>query len=128
MNPKEVAPALLTYFSQPGRTTILSDPGSSIFTASLSSDFIRGACTRVLDRLVEEYSNYRSSVGDTLVAYCLIELHERGVRLDHVTYDALKTGFRNEDLIVQVPGLGSVKLAQMNPAADKVRRATRAPN
>jgi hypothetical protein len=77
------------------------------------------AATRVLDRLVEEYSKNRNAVGDTLVAYCLIELKERGIKLDHVTYDALKSGFQKENLILQVPGLGNVELAEMNPAGGK---------
>jgi hypothetical protein len=68
MNLKIVAHALRKYFSQPGRTTILSEPCSAIFTASLSSDFIRSAGTRVLDRLVEEYSKNRSAVDDSIVA------------------------------------------------------------
>jgi hypothetical protein len=120
MNLKIVAHALRKYFSQPGRTTILSEPGSAIFTASLSSDFIRSAGTRVLDRLVEEYSKNRSAVGDSIVAYCLLELRERRLTLDHVTYDALKTGFREEHLVLQVPALGNIELAEMNPAAGKV--------
>jgi len=41
----------------------------------------------------------------------------RGLRLDYVTYDALKAGFQNESLIFQVPGLGSIELGEMNPAS-----------
>jgi hypothetical protein len=48
------------------------------------------------------------------------ELKERGLKLDHVSYDALKTGFPKEDLVFQVPGLGSVELAEMNPATGRV--------
>jgi hypothetical protein len=120
MNLKIVAQALRTYFSQPGSMTMLSESGSAIFTATLSSDFIRGAGTRVLDRLAEEYSKNRSVVTDTIVAYCLLELKDRGLKLDHVSYDALKAGFQREDLILQVPGLGSVEPAEMNPATGKV--------
>jgi hypothetical protein len=120
MNLKVIAQALRAYFSQTGHTSVLSDPGSSIFTATLSSDFIRGAGTRVLDRLVEEYSRKRDSTGDTIIAYCLIELKVRGVKLDHVTYDALKIAFPNENLMMQVPGLGNVEIAAMNPSGAKV--------
>ena len=125
MNLKVVAQLLRTYFSQAGRLNVLSEPGSNIFTAALSSDFIRGAVTRVLDRLVEEYANKRDAVGDTLIAYCLIELRARGVKLDHITYAALKTGFHREDLILQVPGLGHVELQDMNPATGKVSSISR---
>jgi hypothetical protein len=120
MNLKIVAQALRNYFSQSGRTTVLSEPRSTVFTATLSSDFIRGAGTRVLDRLVDEYSKNRTAVTDTILAYCLLELKERGLKLDHVTYDALKTGFQRENLVLQVPGLGNVELAEMNPATGKV--------
>ena len=120
MNLKVVAQLLRTYFSQNGRMNVLSEPGSNIFTAMLSSDFIRGAVTRVLDRLVGEYASRRDAVGDTLIAYCLLELRSRGVKLDHITYAALKTGFQREDLILQVPGLGNVELQEMNPAAGNV--------
>jgi hypothetical protein len=50
---------------------ILSEWGSAIFTATLPSDFIRGAGKRVLDRLAEEYSK-NGSFTDTIVAYCLL--------------------------------------------------------
>ena len=120
MNLKVVAQALRTYFSQARRTCVLSEPGSAIFTATLSSDFIRGAVTRVLDRLVEEYSKKRDTVGDALIAYCLIELKARGVKLDHLSYDALKTGFQKENFMLQVPGFCNVELAAMNPAGGKV--------
>jgi hypothetical protein len=74
----------------------------------------------VLDRLVEEYSKSRCAVTDTIVAYCLLELRDRGLRLDHVTYEALRTGFHREDLVLQVPGFGNLEVSEMNPAAGKV--------
>lgn len=117
LNVKVIAQTLRSYFTQSGRASVLSEAGSKIFTATLSSDFIRGAGTRVLDRLVEEYSKSRSLVSDILVAYCLLELRDRGLKLDHVSYDALKTGFQLEDFIFQVPGLGNVQLSEMNPAS-----------
>jgi hypothetical protein len=116
LSPKEVAPALRLYFSQPGRMTVHSDPGSTIFTVSLSSDFICGAGTRVLDRLVDECAKNRTTVGDALVAYCLLELKDRGLKLEYMTYEALRTGYRRDDFVFQVPGAGNVSIAEMNPA------------
>lgn len=116
LQPKQLADALLKYFSQPGKMTVYSDPGSAIFTVTLSSDFICGAGTRVLDRLVDEYARRRSTVGDALVAYCLLELKDRGMRLDPLTYDGLKTGYRDEGFVFQVPGAANVSVSEMNPS------------
>jgi hypothetical protein len=119
MMAKTVAQALQNYFSQPQRVVIQSKPGSRTFAATLSTDFIRGANARLLDRLVEAYASRRTEITDALIAYCLLELKERGLRLDHVTFDAFMTGFKDERLVFQVPGLGSVELAEMNPADSK---------
>lgn len=116
MNAKAVAQALRTYFLQPGRVIVHSQPGSKVFTSTLSTDFIRGASTRLLERLLEAYANDRAEITDALVAYCLLELKERGVKLDYVTYAALKSGFQNESLVFQIPNMGSVELGEMNPA------------
>jgi hypothetical protein len=117
LNLKEVAPALRTYFSQAGRLTVHSNAGSNILTVSLSSDFVCGASTRLLDRLVEEYSKNRTTAGDALVSYCLLELKDRGVKLDHLTYEALKAAYRREDFMFQVPGAGNVSVSEMSPPA-----------
>jgi hypothetical protein len=121
---KELAPALHRYFSQPGRITVSSDPGSAIFTVSLSSDFVCGAVARVLDRLVDTYARKRTTVGDAITAYCLLELKDRGMKLDYVTYDALKMGYHEETFTFQVPGAGLVSVAEMNPAKEVPRLIT----
>ena len=119
MDAKQVASSLRSYFSQPGRTSVLSKAHSGIFTAFLSSDFMRGASTHLLDRLVDEYSKKRDDVGDVILTYCLIELKARGVKLDFVTYDALSKAF-GEERLLQVPGVGSLKIGELDPAAGKL--------
>ena len=119
MDAKQVAAALRSFFSQPGRATILSEANSAIFTASLSADFVRGSSTHLLDRLVDEYSTKRDDVGDAILTYCLIELKVRGIKLDFVTYDALRKSF-GEERLLQVPGLGSLEIREFDPAAGKV--------
>jgi hypothetical protein len=116
MSASAVAEALQDYFSRVGLAAAHRVPGSKAVTASLSTDFIRGANSRLLDRLVDAYSKRRAKVTDALLAYCLLELKERGLKLDYVTYDALKTGFLNEGLIFNVLGQGSVELREMSPA------------
>ena len=115
LQPKPLATALLKYFAQPGRTTVFSEPGTSMFTATLSSDFIRGAGTRVLDRLVDAYAKNRTDIGDALIAYSLLELKSRRMKLDYVTYESLKTEY-GEGFMFQAPGMGNVAVSEMNPA------------
>jgi hypothetical protein len=120
MDAKKVAESLRTYFSKPGCSSVMSKEESGVYTVTLATDFISGASSRLLDRLVEEYSKTRTPVTDAIAAYSLVELKDRGIKLDYVTYEALKTGFRNEKLVLHVQGVGSVELAEMNPAAGKV--------
>jgi hypothetical protein len=120
MDAKKVAESLRTYFSKPGCSSVMSKAESGVYTVTLATDFISGASSRLLDRLVEEYSKTRTPVTDAIAAYCLVELKDRGIKLDYVTYEALKTGFQNEKLVLHVQGVGSVEIAEMNPAAGKV--------
>jgi hypothetical protein len=114
MSVKLVAQALKVYFSKSRRVEVLSDPGGQPFTATLASDFIRGASTRLLDRLVDEYSKSRNNVTDAICAYCLLELKSRGQKLDFVTYESVATAYK-EDFTMQVPGLGRIMIGEMNP-------------
>lgn len=116
---KPIAQALKDYFSKSRRVVVLSDPGRQPFTATLSSDFIRGSNTRLLDRLVEEYSTGRSDTTDAICAYCLLELKSRGQKLDFVSYEAVAAGF-TEDFTMQVPGVGRVIISEMNPGFTKI--------
>jgi hypothetical protein len=45
-----------------------------------------------------------------------VELKERRLKLDYVTYQALKAGFQSEDVVFQIPGQGNVQLREMDPA------------
>jgi hypothetical protein len=122
MSPKAAASALLSYFSQPDRASIDRDSANHTVNASLSSEFIRAASSRLLERFVEQYSAKRSVVGDALIAYCLAELRERGAVLDYVTYDALKNGFRDEEFAFNVPGSGRFRIADLDPARETSNR------
>jgi hypothetical protein len=66
---------------------------------------------------VNEYAINRTAMGDALVAYCLLELRKRGAKLEHVTYEALRTGYRHDDFMFQAPSEGNVSVAEMNPSA-----------
>ena len=54
------------------------------------------------------------------MAYCLLELKNRGFLLDPLTYEALRTGYLREDFVFQVPSTGNVSVSEMNPATKKV--------
>jgi hypothetical protein len=120
MDAKAVAESLRTYFSKSGHIPARTAPERITYDVAPASDFIRGASTRLLDRLVEEYSKKRTAITDPIVACCLLELRDRGVKLDYVTYNALKTGFQSENLTLHILGAISVEFAEMNPAKGKV--------
>ena len=64
----------------------------------------------------------RSQVTDVIVTYCLLELRDRGHRLDFVTYESVKASYKREDFIMQVPGIGGGKIGEMNPVSGKIAR------
>lgn len=123
MDAKVVAESLRQYLAQQGRVSTRNAKANHVVYDHLPGrDFMTGASSRLLDRLVEEYSKNRSALTDPLLTFCLLELRERGLKLDYVTYEALKTGFGAEHMTLQIQGVGAVELSEMDPASNRVVR------
>jgi hypothetical protein len=120
---RAVADALIQYFSVKGRVLLyerrthdetISNYAPRI-TGRLESDFIRSANSRFLDFIVEYCCEKNTQVADLLVAYAVIELYERRVKLMHETYKRALAKYQSDIFTFVVPGAKQAQLGFLNP-------------
>jgi hypothetical protein len=118
-----IADALIRYFSAQGR--VLDHERRSYdeadrkyaprITGRLESDFIRLANSRFLDFMVEYCCDKHSKVADLLVAYAVIELYERRLKLEHQTYQKALAAYKTDMFAFVIPGAKQAQLQFLNP-------------
>ncbi len=111
----EVNQAVLRYFTQENRATVLDSDPYLYVCGELSTDFIRLADSRYLNRLAEFCASNRSPVADLLIGYCAAEMCHRRARFDKYTYTALCEGFGTEDFNFVLLGTDEVNLSHTRP-------------
>lgn len=112
---KQIAEAIIRYFSQPGRVRYHDDSDPTRVTGSLSTDFLRTANTRFLDFMIERCSGKRSEASDVIAAYCVIELYTRREKLEFQSYAAALAGYKSDRFTFNVLGDKQVQLGFLNP-------------
>lgn len=118
-----IADAMIRYFSADGRVLLYErrthDEAISKYapriTGKLDSDFIRLANSRFLDFIVEYCCEKNSRVADLLVAYAVIELYDRRLKLMHQTYDRAVAVYKSDIFTFVVPGAKQAQLQFLNP-------------
>jgi hypothetical protein len=118
-----IADALIHYFSAKGR--VLDHERRTYdeadrkyaprITGRLESDFIRLANSRFLDFIVEYCCDKHSKVADLLVAYAVIELYDRRLKLMHQTYKKALAAYKTDMFAFVVPGAKQAQLQFLNP-------------
>jgi hypothetical protein len=130
-----IADALIRYFSVEGRVLFHErrthdEVGSKYaprITGRLESDFIRLANSRFLDFIVEYCCEKNSRVADLLVAYAVIELYDRRLKLMHQTYEKALAAYKTEIFTFVVPGAKQAQLQFLNPVLQNRMKDFKAP-
>lgn len=131
-----IADALIKYFSVEGRVLLYErrthDEASSKYapriTGSLEDgDFVRLANSRFLDFIVEYCCDTNSRVANLLVAYAVIELYDRRLKLMHQTYQKALVAYKTEIFTFVVPGAKQAQLQFLNPVLQNRMKDFKAP-
>ena len=130
-----IADALIHYFSAKGR--VLDHERRTYdeadrkyaprITGRLESDFIRLANSRFLDFIVEYCCDKHSKVADLLVAYAVIELYDRRLKLMHQTYKKALAAYKTDMFAFVVPGAKQAQLQFLNPVLQNRMKDVKGP-
>ena len=118
LDKKTIADELIRYFSVDGRVLQYDrrthDEKTSQYSprivGNLESDFLRLANSRFLDFVVEYCCDKKSKVADLLVAYAVIELYDRRLKLEHQTFEKALTVYKSDLFTFVVPGAKQAQL------------------
>lgn len=130
-----IADALIRYFSVKGR--VLDHERRTYdeadrkyaprITGRFESDFIRLANSRFLDFIVEYCCDKQSKVADLLVAYAVIELYDRRLKLEHQTYKKALAAYKTDMFTFVVPGAKQAQLQFLNPVLQNRMKNVKGP-
>jgi len=130
-----ITDALIRYFSAKGRVLdherrTYDETGRKYaprITGRLESDFIRLANSRFLNFIVEYCCDKTSPVTDLLVAYAVIELYERRLKLEHQTYEKALSAYRTDIFTFVIPGAKQAQLQFLNPVLQNRMKKVKGP-
>jgi hypothetical protein len=111
----DVTQGLFTYFSQPGRATVMASDLSHFVSGQLSTDFFRLSDTKYINRLAESCAEQRNPINDLIAGYCALEISHRHLRFDHLTYSKMCEGFGSENFHFDLLDAGNIKLINTRP-------------
>jgi hypothetical protein len=112
--------AVINYFSNPERVRHYESLPDRI-SGTLSTDFVRRGTSRFLNYVIEACAGKRGQpAADVVAAYCLVEMYQRGLKLDFQTYDGILPIYKSERFTFVVIGKGQVQLGFLNPHASQI--------
>lgn len=111
---KQIAEALIAFYSRGNPHHHFTRENNTI-TAHLEQDFIRLSSSKFLDFTFNLCIERRGPVSDTIAGYCLLELNQRGLKLEMNAYNRAVQHFRTKDFLFNILGVGVIRLDTLAP-------------